>query len=209
MFPPAPSHPVWLSQSQCTYETPNESILHQLEDNNSINVIQNDTDLCKYYCQRILIRHLTILLSIIEHPSAQSKVGKVSNPSDRHKLNISLMPFWHSGDSARVWSPVDFVYARRRIIHQKPESTGATLPIALSPKSAIMVSVLRTGSCRTLKLAGIAPSPSLNLSILFSQPWSWSVFNRKFFTISGSPFIRKASALGTKSRTKTCTFNTI
>lgn len=139
----------------------------------------------------------------MEHPSAQSRVGKVSNPSDRHKVKISLIPFWHSGVSARDRSPVDFVYARSRMIHQNPESTGATLPIALSPKSAAMVSVFLTGSWRTLKLAGIAPSPSLNLSILFSHPWSCRVFNRKFLTISGSPFIRKAKALGTKSRTKT------
>lgn len=146
---------------------------------------------------------LTILRSIIEHPSAQSRVGNVSNPSDRHRVSMSLIPFWQSGVSARDKSPVDFVYARSRIIHQNPESTGATLPMALSPKSAIIVSDLRTGSWRTLKLAGIAPSPSLNLSIRFSHPWSCRVFKRKFLTISGSPFIRKARALGTKSRTKT------
>jgi hypothetical protein len=32
------------------------------------------------------------------------------------------------------------------MIHQNPESTGATLPIALSPKSAIRVSVFLTAS---------------------------------------------------------------
>jgi hypothetical protein len=54
-----------------------------------------------------------------------------------------------------------------------------------------------------LKLAGIAPAPSLNRSTIFSELCKWRVFNRKFFTISGSLFIRKANALGTKSRTKT------
>ena len=156
----------------------------------------------KYYYNKITW-YLTILRSIIEHPSAHNKVGNVSNPSERHKVSISLIPFWHSDVSARVKSPVDFVYARSRIIHQNQESTGATLPIALSPKSATIVSILRTGSWSTLKLAGIAPSPSLNLSTLFSHPWSSRVFSRKFLTISASPLIRKARALGTKSRTKT------
>jgi hypothetical protein len=45
----------------------------------------------------------------------------------------------------------------------------------------------------------------LNRSILFSHPWRCSVFRRNCLTISGSPFIRKARALGTKSRTKTWT----
>ncbi|GER55253.1 ribosome-recycling factor [Striga asiatica] len=103
------------------------------------------------------------------HPSAQRSVGNVSNPSERHKLRISLIPFWHSGISAKEVSPVDFVYALSKIIHQNPESTGATLPIALSPKSATNVSVFLTGSCNTLKLAGITPSPNWNRSIFFSH----------------------------------------
>ncbi len=56
----------------------------------------------------------------------------------------------------------------------------------------------------TLKLAGITPSPSVKQSIRFSIAWSRKVLSKKFFTMSGSPFIRKASALGTKSLTKTC-----
>ena len=146
---------------------------------------------------------LTILRSIIQHPSAQRRVGNVSNPSERHKVRIRRIPFWHSGSSARVESPVDFVYARSSIIHQNPESTGATLPIALSPKSAIKVSEFLTGSWSTLKLAGITPSPSWKRSTFFSQDWRRRVFTRKFLTISGSPFIRKANALGTKSLTNT------
>ncbi|KAF7810810.1 hypothetical protein G2W53_031786 [Senna tora] len=71
--------------------------------------------------------------------------------------------------SAKEVSPVDFVYARSSIIHQNPESTGATLPIALSPKSAIRVSYFLIGSWNTLKLAGITPSPRWNLSIFFSH----------------------------------------
>jgi hypothetical protein len=55
----------------------------------------------------------------------------------------------------------------------------------------------------TLKLAGITPSPRVKQSIRFSMDWSLKVFSRKFFTISGSPFMRKAKALGTKSLTKT------
>lgn len=147
---------------------------------------------------------LTILRSIILHPSAHNKVGNVSKPSDKHNVKISLIPLWHSGNSAKEVSPVDFVYARRRIIHQKPESTGATLPIAHSPKSAIMVSKFLTGSWRTLKLAGMTPAPKVKLSTFFSHDWSRSVLRRKFLTISGSPFIKKARALGTKSRRKTC-----
>lgn len=103
---------------------------------------------------------LTILRSIMQQPSAQRRVGNVSNPSERHKLRIRRIPFWHSGNSANEVSPVDFVYARSKIIHQNPESTGATLPIALSPKSAINVSLFLTGSWSTLKLAGITPSPN-------------------------------------------------
>uniref|UniRef100_A0A0A9GAM6 Uncharacterized protein n=1 Tax=Arundo donax TaxID=35708 RepID=A0A0A9GAM6_ARUDO len=79
------------------------------------------------------------------------------------------MHFWHSGDSDKLASPVYFVYARRRIIHQNPESTGATLPIALSPKSATKVSVFLFRLRSTLKLAGIAPAPSLNRSTIFSE----------------------------------------
>ncbi len=92
---------------------------------------------------------LTMRRSIMQHPSAHRSVGKVSKPSERQRVKIRRMPLWQSGLSARLWSPVDFTYARRRMIHQNPESTGATLPIALSPKSAIIVSVLRTGSWRT------------------------------------------------------------
>ncbi|BAS79161.1 Os02g0550650, partial [Oryza sativa Japonica Group] len=139
----------------------------------------------------------------MQQPSAHSNVGKVSNPSDKHRLSISLIPFWHSGVSASVRSPVDLVYARRSMIHQNPESTGATLPMALSPKSACRVSTPFLESWSTLKLAGMAPSPSLNRSTFFSQPCSRSVLSRKCLTISGSPFIRNASALGTKSLTNT------
>jgi hypothetical protein len=147
---------------------------------------------------------LTILRSIMLQPSAHNNVGKVSKPSDRHRLSMSLIPFWHSGVSDSVKSPVAFVYARRSMIHQNPESTGATLPMALSPKSACRVSTPFFASCSTLKLAGMAPSPSLNRSTFFSQACSSKVFNRKFLTISGSPFIRNAIALGTKSLTNTC-----
>jgi hypothetical protein len=52
---------------------------------------------------------LTILRSIMQHPSAQSNVGKVSKPSERQRLSMSLMAFWHSGFSASVRSPVDLV----------------------------------------------------------------------------------------------------
>lgn len=90
------------------------------------------------------------------------------------------------------------------MIHQNPESTGATRPMALSPKSATSLSTPRLGSLSTLKLAGMAPSPSLKRSIRFSHPCSSSVFSRKLRTISGSPFIRNANALGTKSLTNTC-----
>jgi hypothetical protein len=96
-----------------------------------------------------LMRTHTIRRSTMQHPSAHRRVGKVSKPSDRQSVKINVIPRWQSGISARLWSPVDFTYARRRIIHQNPESTGATLPMALSPKSAIMVSVLRTGSWST------------------------------------------------------------
>lgn len=58
----------------------------------------------------------------------------------------------------------------------------------------------------TLKLAGITPSPRVKQSMRFSIDWSRRVFNKKFFTMSGSPFMRNARALGTKSRTKTCTY---
>jgi hypothetical protein len=44
----------------------------------------------------------------------------------------------------------------------------------------------------------------LKRSTIFSELCKRRVFKRKFFTISGSLFIRKANALGTKSRTKTC-----
>lgn len=44
----------------------------------------------------------------------------------------------------------------------------------------------------------------LDRSTIFSELCKWRVLKRKFFTISGSLFIRKANALGTKSRTKTC-----
>jgi len=151
----------------------------------------------------INFRILTILRSIMQHPSAHSKVGKVSNPSDRHRVRIKRIPFWHSGCSASEESPVDFVYARSSMIHQNPESTGATLPIALSPKSAIRVSWFLTGSWYTLKLAGITPSARWNLSIFFSHDWRRRVFRIKFLTMSGSPCIRKAKALGTKSLTNT------
>ena len=146
---------------------------------------------------------LTILRSIMQHPSAQRRVGNVSNPSERHKDRIRRIPPWHSGISANDKSPVDFVYARSNIIHQNPESTGATLPIALSPKSAISVSLFLTGSLNTLKLAGITPSPILKQSIFFSHDCSRRVFKMKFLTISGSPFIKNANALGTKSLTNT------
>ena len=82
----------------------------------------------------------------MEQPSVQSRVGKVSNPSDKQRLRISLMHLWHSGDSDKLASPVRFVYARRRMIHQNPESAGATRPMALSPKSAARVSTPRFGS---------------------------------------------------------------
>jgi len=91
----------------------------------------------------------TIRRSTMQHPSAQRRVGNVSKPSERHNSRMSRMPLWQSAISAKLWSPVDFVYARRRMIHQNPESTGATRPIALSPKSAIIVSVLRRGSWST------------------------------------------------------------
>jgi hypothetical protein len=45
----------------------------------------------------------------MQHPSAQSRVGKVSKPSARHWFMMSRMPFWHIGVSARVMSPVDLV----------------------------------------------------------------------------------------------------
>ena len=146
----------------------------------------------------------TIRRSIMEQPSVHSRVGKVSNPSDKQRLSISLMHLWHSGDSDKLASPVRFVYARRRMIHQNPESTGATLPIALSPKSATSVSVSPLFGFRsTLKLAGIAPAPSLNWSTFLSELCRRRVLKRKFLTISGWSFIRNANALGTKSRTKT------
>lgn len=55
------------------------------------------------------IYKLTILRSIMEHPSAQRRVGKVSKPSERHNARINLIPFWQSGVSAKELSPVDFV----------------------------------------------------------------------------------------------------
>lgn len=45
---------------------------------------------------------------------------------------------------------------------------------------------------------------TIDRSTIFSELCKWRVLKRKFFTISGSLFIRKANALGTKSRTKTC-----
>lgn len=143
------------------------------------------------------------------HPSAHRSVGKVSNPSDKQRLSINFIPCCTSGRSDREKSLVHFVYDLSNIIHQNPESTGATLPIALPPKSAINVSFLRCVSYKTLKLAGITPSPRVKLSILFSQPWRCRVFNRKFFTISGSggDFIKQAKPAGKKSLTKTCTSN--
>uniref|UniRef100_A0A0A8ZY65 Uncharacterized protein n=1 Tax=Arundo donax TaxID=35708 RepID=A0A0A8ZY65_ARUDO len=50
-----------------------------------------------------------ILRSIMQQPSAQRRVGKVSKPSARHWFMMRRMPFWHMGVSARVTSPVDLV----------------------------------------------------------------------------------------------------
>jgi hypothetical protein len=132
-----------------------------------------------------LMRTHTIRRSTMQHPSAHRRVGKVSKPSDRQSVKISVIPRWQSGISARLWSPVDFTYARRRIIHQNPESTGATLPMALSPKSAIMVSVLRTGSWSTWQdhiekfrtfvvILRVSPGPNAIWCDIFLQYlWDW------------------------------------
>ncbi|BAS71919.1 Os01g0332150 [Oryza sativa Japonica Group] len=100
-------------------------------------------------------------------PSVTSKVGNISNPSDKHKLKISLMPVCTSTLSCSALSPVILQYALSKIIHQNlPESTGATRPIADSPKSGSKTSsnaslLSSRGTALILKLAGIKPCPGL------------------------------------------------
>jgi hypothetical protein len=53
-------------------------------------------------------------------PSVTSKVGNISNPSDKHKLKISLMPVCTSTLSCSALSPVILQYALSKIIHQSP-----------------------------------------------------------------------------------------
>lgn len=51
--------------------------------------------------------------SIMQQPSVHSKVGKVSNPSDKQSDSTSCIPLWQSGVSDKVESPVDLVKRKK------------------------------------------------------------------------------------------------
>uniref|UniRef100_A0A0A9DBZ3 Uncharacterized protein n=1 Tax=Arundo donax TaxID=35708 RepID=A0A0A9DBZ3_ARUDO len=98
----------------------------------------------------------------MHEPSVTSNVGNMSKPSAKQSFKIIFIPVWTSILSCTDRSPEHFPYALSNIIHHRPESTGATRPIAASPKSGSKTSSVASSSpssgiVRTLKLAGIKP----------------------------------------------------